>query len=183
MSERGICCEYNLRTPLCPDVFHAAVESAELRFVIGSDTHDFRSRGVSRIMDAWGESQAGGFELARNYLCDILARGDNSGHDSLCRFFETPEALDLLESHVYARTRRFQPADGLFSPDMNRLIAYLSVADDSRDREFMTSRLARFIPVQENRIVSTYSQDRFLQTVRSGRAQRVLKGDTMVGGQ
>ena len=65
-------CEYNLTTPLRPEILAVAMERTDVNFIIGSDTHDFRSIAVRRIVDAWSESLGGGYELAREYLLGIL---------------------------------------------------------------------------------------------------------------
>ena len=67
-----IVCEYNLTTPLRPEIMEIAMKRTNVNFVIGSDTHDFRSIAVRRIIDAWSESQGGGYEPAREYLLNLL---------------------------------------------------------------------------------------------------------------
>ena len=174
MARCGVLCEYNLTTPLPPDLFEIARDQSDVRFVIGSDVHDFRQRSTRRITDAWSESEGGGFDLARAYLNRVLSR--RCGSRELARLsalFETPEDLAVLEGRVYARRRRFNPVEAPFSDLERVLLAHLDAEpDDELDRRFLAHRMERFASVSDGRIVSTLAVEPFLDLIRANRRLR-----------
>lgn len=177
MADYGVFCEYNLNTPLHPDIFDIAREIDELYFVIASDLHDFRRRSVRRIMDAWSESEGGNFELARNYLLSSLQKNCSPNETSqLASLFHTPDKLMRLESRIYERFRRNNPIKKPLSTEELCLLEYLdSDISDKLDREFLAARLKRFASLSSGRIVSTLNSEQFLNTIHRNRRLSLLQ--------
>lgn len=170
MAELGVLCEYNLNTPLKPEVFRIARDESGMKFVIGSDLHDFRQLSTRRIMDAWSESQGGGFTEAQEYLLTLIEQeGGNGAVDSWHDLFAAPEALDQLENKIYTRTRRYGARDVLLSPSETSFVCHLDEIPEGRvDLEFQAARLRRFASLAEDRIASTLGVGQFLELVRYG---------------
>ena len=167
MASRGVWCEYNLATPLGPEVFDIAVDCRGLVFTIGSDTHDIRRRSVRRITDAWAETLGGGFTLGKEYLLAFVGGSSpNTEERELAALFETPQALGCLEERIYLRTRRRRPQTIDLSGKEERLLDRLDQRDDEADRQYLRTRLRRFSCVDPERIATTWSRDAFQSTIR-----------------
>jgi histidinol phosphatase-like PHP family hydrolase len=168
MAELGVLCEYNLATPLVPEVLALALDTPGLVFVVGSDLHDFRHPGVRRVMDAWGESLAGGFEASWDYLCSLL--GD--APERMLARFDNPERLAALESRVYAAHRRYGPSPGALDEVDRSLLSALGAPPlGSADRAFLETRLARLSHLPPARLANTGTPAGFLTRCRRGRGQ------------
>lgn len=174
MAHFGVLCEYNLTTPLPQDLLETARDESLVQFVIGSDLHDFRKLSTRRIMDAWGESEGGGFELARDYLMAFLRRRCSRADLERCQaLFDTRRKLAALESKIYARGRRFNAFDLPLSEAERRLLECLDAEwDDALDRQFLEARLRRFSSLPAERIVSTMAAEEFLTTIQANRELR-----------
>lgn len=177
MAENGVLCEYNLTTPLQDDILLRALHGSEVKFIIGSDIHDFRCRSTRRIMDAWSESQAGGFEIARAYLLAMLQDSLSAGDLKPCReLFATPQALSRLEARMYARIRKSGGNALEMSP--HEVMIYQALDDYpgvEHDREFLLRRLERFASVPRERIASTWKQDELVSLLKEGRQRREMR--------
>ena len=104
-AQNQVICEYNLTTPLHPEILAIAIDQTDVKFTIGSDTHDFRDIGVRRVIDAWSEMLGGGFELAYEYLIGLLKLAcSRSQTQALSRLFATRPLLDDLQSRIYRRS-------------------------------------------------------------------------------
>ena len=173
-AERGILCEYNLTTPMHPDILHLAIHNTGVRFTIGSDTHDFRSIGIKRVIDAWSETMAGDFELARKYLLAVLMlQNSKYAVSRYAQLFNSAVKLTELQDRVYALTLKSAASDIHLTEDENQLVIALDrVPECELDRDFNRSRLARFEGLPVDRIVSALSMDGFINVIKQGRMQR-----------
>ena len=173
-SDSGVLCEYNLTTPLHPEILYLAIHNTEVSFTIGSDTHDFRYIGVKRIIDAWSETMAGGFELARDYLLAVLKlQTSTSAVLRYAQHFNTAEKLITLQDRVYALTLNSATKKVHLTEEESELIAALNQIPECKlDIEFNESRFIRFESLPADRIVSAYGIDEFERTIQQGRIKR-----------
>lgn len=173
-----VVCEYNLTTPLRAEVFSIALNQTDVRFVIGSDTHDFRSIGVRRIVDAWSESLGGGYDQAYDYLMNLMKLVFSPAQSTtLVRLFETRQVLDEFQHKLFMRSLG-KTGDYPLEENEERLITALNkIPEGELDRAFQSQRLERFASVAAERILSTLSCDDFRRSVKQGRETRGLEGE------
>jgi hypothetical protein len=174
MEERGILCEYNLTSPLVPDIFNLATEQSGLIFAITSDIHDFRECSTRRLMDAWSESCAGGFQIAFDYLRNILS-GSYSGLelDELIDRFSTHEKLSEIENRVYLCSRGNRTNPTILDETEKKIFQGLNNFPFGQpDRNFLLNRLKRFIHVPAERIATILPINSFVDLIHSGREKR-----------
>ena len=172
MARRHVLCEYNLTTPLRDELLTLALAVPDLQFVIGSDTHDFRRRCHRRVMDAWAESAAGRFRLAREFLDRFLLRDQDKG-EPMRELYRSPGDLAALEGRVWRRTRRVDPSDELLSPREQDFLELLDRdASDTLDREFLAARLTRFTAIPSRRLASLLPENELRALVRRNRSLR-----------
>lgn len=172
MARCHVLCEYNLTTPLPDDLLALGLAVPDLHFVIGSDTHDFRRRGHRRVMDAWAESEAGRFAPARAFL-DTFLPPERDGGNPAQALYHSPGALAALESRIWDGTRRVDPIDQPPSPEERELLDRLDRdASETRDREFLAARLARFTAIPPERLASLLPEDDFRALILRNRSLR-----------
>lgn len=170
MARCHVLCEYNLTTPLLDDVLEVALATPGLDFVISSDTHDFRRRSQRRVLDAWAESEAGRFDLAREHLDGFVSDADH--HDVLRQLYGSPAALSECERDLWARTRRISPSATVPSQAEGALLDLLDRdTSDARDRDFLSRRLARFDAVP-SRVASRLPEREFRTLIGRNRSAR-----------
>jgi histidinol phosphatase-like PHP family hydrolase len=174
MTEREILCEYNLNSPIDPEIFEIAVTRSGLKFVITSDIHDFREYSTRRLMDAWSESCAGGFQIAFEYLQNILSQCYlKSELDELLDLFSSPEKLALIEKKIYSYSRGNQISSIIFNEREKKLFHGLNtIPYGYYDRNFLLNRLDRFVNVSDERIATVLPYDSFTRLIHSGRIKR-----------
>ena len=172
-----IACEYNLTTPLRAEIFSIALNQTGVNFVIGSDTHDFRSIGVRRIVDAWSESLGGGYDQSYKYLKSLIQLENSSAQvTTLVRLFETNEALDGFQHKLFLRSLG-RTGDIPLEKDEERLVTVLNkIPECDLDKAFLAQRLERFAGIAAERIQSTLSCDSFRHAMQQGRQWRETKG-------
>lgn len=169
-----VACEYNLTTPLRTEILSTALKQTDVNFVIGSDTHDFRSIGVRRIVDAWSESLGGGFDQSYDYLLSLI-RLENSPAQvtAFAGLFETDATLDKFQHKLFLRSMG-TTKDIPLTSDEEKLVHLLdNIPECDLDKEFLAQRLERFSGVAAGRILSTLSCDEFRNAVQQGRQWRV----------
>lgn len=172
MARYNVLCEYNLMTPLPDDLLALALEQPGLNFVIGSDTHDFRRRCCRRVMDAWAESEAGGFPSARQFLDDFVPIDAGEEMD-LRKLYRSPSDLADLEGRLWLHTRRIDPVDVPHSPIERAMFERLDKdASDGPDRDFLAKRLNRFTAIPPRRLVSLLCEDEFRALIQRNRSKR-----------
>jgi hypothetical protein len=171
---REIRCEYNLTTPLRPEILAIAMQRTDVNFVIGSDTHDFRSIAVRRIIDAWSESLGGGYELAREYLLSLLKMACSPEQiRTLSRLFETIQLLDELQKKIYLGSRSLRADNPSLLPEEGMLVNILEgIPECALDKDFLLRRLDRFTNLPAERIHSLLQVDDFKEMVGYGRQMR-----------
>jgi histidinol phosphatase-like PHP family hydrolase len=175
MAALGVVCEYNLMTPLHPEIFEIACEADMLCFTIASDTHDFSRLSIARIQNAWAESEGGGFELAFEYLLALLKNTCPPSEISrMVELFQTSEKLAWLEKRIYERYQRNNEAYNGLTDEEFKLLDYLDMETiDKRDKAFLQARLQRFARLPSERIISTLPLEQFLKTIRQNRHLRM----------
>jgi histidinol phosphatase-like PHP family hydrolase len=169
-----IVCEYNLTTPLRPEIMTIAMHRTNVNFVIGSDTHDFRSIAVRRIIDAWSESLGGGYEVAREYLLSLLKMDSTSWQiRPLSRLFDNVPALDVLQRRLYLQSCILKQNNLPLVEEEKKLIQILAhIPECALDMDFLIQRLDRFSTLPIERISSLLSVEEFRSTIRKGRQKR-----------
>lgn len=175
LADHGVCCEYNLTTPLSEEIFEIAASQTKVQFVISSDTHDFRQLSTTRVSEAWSESLSGGFNLAYRYLKGLVStKLKKQQSDDLTALFNTPEKLIDLEGELYQRSIHDRSVSRPLSRSEQDLIVLLeSLPPNQLDEEFQQHRLARFSTLPPERIASLLPAEQFLEVVRAGRAHRL----------
>ena len=161
-------CEYNLTTPLRPEILAVAMERTNVNFIIGSDTHDFRSIAVRRIIDAWSESLGGGYEIAREYLINLLKMAcSRSQINTLSQLFSSSQLLDKLQSKVFLRSLNPRTNKRPLLNEENLLVNILeSIPECSLDKDFLIHRFDRFSRLPEGRIKSLLNVNEFLSEIK-----------------
>lgn len=175
MFHRGVLCEYNLTTPLNPAILAIAIKHTEVKFVIGSDTHDFRNIAVRRVIDAWSEYLGGGYALARAYLNNLLKLNcPPEKTKRIAGLFETEQLLDNLQQRLYQHSLTYRAESIYLSPEEDLLIQVLeSIPECEVDKDFLTQRLDRFSCLPNERIVSCLDKGRFKEVIKEGRKKRI----------
>lgn len=172
-ASQKVACEYNLTTPLRAEVFSIALNQTEVQFVIGTDTHDFRSIGVRRIVDAWSESLGGGYDQAYDYLMNLMKLVFSpTKSTTLVRLFETSQALDEFQRKLFLRSLG-KKGDYPLEEDEEKFVTALNkIPEGDIDRAFLSQRLERFNGTAAERILSTLSCEDFRRAVKHGRQWR-----------
>lgn len=175
MEEREIICEYNLTSPLAPELFDVANTYSDVRFAISSDIHDFRDVSTRRLNDAWSESCAGGFDIAFDYLYNIMSVCYSGFElDELVNLFSTPEKLSKLEHRVYFKSRGDQiHLINFDETEKNLFLSLRAVPFGQPDRDFLLKRLHRFIDLPSERIATILPISSFIELIHSARAKRM----------
>ena len=173
-SRTNVLCEYNLTTPLHPQILEIAINRTDVNFVIGSDTHDFRNIGIRRVVDAWGEMLGGGFVLAREYLVSLLKLECSSAQiKTLYELFETNQLLDSLQRKLYLNSfNKKNRADHLSAGERKLLQTLESIPECALDKDFLLRRLDRFNTLPSERIISLLPVEDFKDAIRIGRQKR-----------
>jgi len=173
-SSHKVMCEYNLTTPLHPDILAVAKDRTEVNFVIGSDTHDFRNIAARRIIDAWSEMLGGGYELAREYLISLLKLNSSSRQISaFSKLFENSRLLNDLQRKVYRRSLDPESTKGQFSEEDEKLLKVLADTPEcEEDKIFLIRRLERFARLPAKRIISLLDIKEFKSAIVKGRNMR-----------
>lgn len=169
-----ILCEYNLTTPLRKEILDIAIHKTEVNFVISSDVHDFRSLATRRIIDAWSESLGGGFEVAKEYLDDLLRLECNPAQlIKYSKKYETKESLTSFQNKIYLRSKGVVTEKTLLDKDEAELFAILERAPECEiDKRFQIKRLERFSKLTHNRIISLLEVTEFKEKIKNGRLKR-----------
>ncbi len=173
-SSRAVICEYNLTTPLHPEILAIAIDNTDVNFVIATDTHDFRSLAVRRVIDAWSEMLGGGYEPAREYLISLLKMTCSAAQTrNLARLFETRQLLDGLQNKLYLRSLNSSENAILLAPEEERLIQTLEdFPECTIDKDFLFQRLDRFSSLPAERIVSLLKEGEFKNAVSARAAKK-----------
>jgi hypothetical protein len=172
-SLKKVLCEYNLTTPLHPDILAIAINQTQVNFVISSDTHDFRNIAVSRIVDAWSEMLGGGYELANEYLTALLKLGcSRKQAETFSRLFASRELLDDLQKRVYLRS--LNPGkEANILPEEKMFLHILEIIPEcALDKDFLLKRLDRFTSLPVERIISLLKVEEFKDWIDQSRQCR-----------
>ena len=171
----GVLCEYNLTTPLHSEILEIAILHSDVKFMINSDTHDFRSIAVRRVIDAWSELLGGGYQLAREYLNNLLNLTCSPEQKKrLAGLFGTEQLLDDLQRRLYQHSLIYRADSIYLSPEEEMLIQILeSIPECDLDKDFLIHRLDRFSTLPTERIASCLDVVRFKEMINSGRQERV----------
>lgn len=172
-AERHVICEYNLTTPLHGQVYEIAARQTGVQFSIGSDTHDFRSIAVRRVIDAWSESIGGGFDLAYDYLTRLLRLECSAAQfRQYAKVFQTPELLDVFQHKLFLQSWSDVPAE--LGGAEGAVVSLLDkIPENEIDKEFLTRRLERFAALPAERICSLLLVEGFLERISESRDLRI----------
>lgn len=173
---RGVLCEYNLTTPLHPDILNIAMTKTAVEFTIGSDTHYFHNIAYCRIINAWSESVGGGYEASREYLLDLLRiKNSQEKADRMARCFDTRQRLEIFQKKIFRLTLRQKTERSTLDPQEESVIKTLeSIPEGVLDRDFQVRRFERFSALPPERIVSLYGLEHFKVKIAAGRRLRSM---------
>jgi histidinol phosphatase-like PHP family hydrolase len=174
LKSHEVWCDYNLTMPLRPEILDIAINRTQVNFMIASDTHDYHDIAVRRVIDAWSESLAGGYSLAKAYLLDLLKMVCSPQEVArLSELFATRALLIALQDKLYLRSLDSNRENIILLPDEELLLSALAkIPEGAVDQEFLTRRLDRFTSLPPERIPSLLAVEAFKELVKHGRQKR-----------
>lgn len=172
--KHGVICEYNLSTPLLPEVFNIAAHQTEVNFTISSDMHDFRNLATRRVIDAWSESVGGGYPAAFEYLLGLIKLETGSKAPvRFTRLIDTDEKLSNIQQKLYQLSKDPKDPTVVMNEAEIEFVAALSKNPDCElDKKFFMTRLERFSKVLPNRIISLLDACQFKSKIIQARFTR-----------
>lgn len=174
LQSHAVLCEYNLTTPLHPEIFEIARTKTDVAFTIGSDTHYFYNPAYVRIINAWSESVGGGYEVSRDYLVNLLRVACSQEQtDRLAATFDTAQRLEDFQKKIFRFTLNAHPRNLTLEPEEGEVVRVLEgIPEGELDRQFQARRLERFTALPPERIVSLLSVQEFKAKIADGRKLR-----------